>query len=409
MDGQGKPRFESYIKKHLLHLSNNLYISPNDPLYYEKVLQYINPRSSEAHYHMGQKCEKSGRISKAIYHYSEAAKEYGPYYYDSIKALQRFEDVSPSPQGDAVIQKRGYWKRTLLITLLLFNLVLLMLLFTMKPSVSVATPPGYGNPQHVTAGPASEFRPIATGPEQLEPTTYVGVNLVRTALQTYIEEQGHPPGAISQLLFDYPDNYLSFIPLEGISGHNLVSDHYTGEGGWVYNSRALLIAEMFYPNVESAVIPFHPVAIFISKEDYSMSVSVGDQLLFKKEVGLGRANQTPEGTYTVLDRVKDPQGVRPNVFGAAALGMGDIAIHGTDVTQSIGANLSLGCIRLRNEDVMEIFPFIPKGTKASIAAESSHNQLLLGSTTFEFPHSLLPASTQQQKETADGMIFHWLN
>ncbi|MNP04481.1 putative L,D-transpeptidase YkuD [compost metagenome] len=57
-------------------------------------------------------------------------------------------------------------------------------------------------------------------------------------------------------------------------------------------------------------------------------------------------------------------------FGPRWLGLnvpwGIYGIHGTNKPQSIGQHKSHGCIRMQNLDVMELFDFIPVGTKVTI-------------------------------------------
>lgn len=52
--------------------------------------------------------------------------------------------------------------------------------------------------------------------------TAVGANIVRTALNAYISEHGTAPPRLDDLLQDYPNNYMSFLPAEGQSGSALV-------------------------------------------------------------------------------------------------------------------------------------------------------------------------------------------
>ena len=52
-------------------------------------------------------------------------------------------------------------------------------------------------------------------------------------------------------------------------------------------------------------------------------------------------------------------------MGAAALtlsGGGQYAIHGTNVPGSIGGFVSYGCIRMYNEDVLDLFSRVSVGT-----------------------------------------------
>lgn len=75
---------------------------------------------------------------------------------------------------------------------------------------------------------------------------------------------------------------------------------------------------------------------------------------------------TPVGEYQVVYKGKD---WGPS-FGPRWLGLdvpwGSYGIHGTNRPNSIGQHLSHGCIRMRNNDVLELFKIIPVGTKVTI-------------------------------------------
>jgi lipoprotein-anchoring transpeptidase ErfK/SrfK len=57
-----------------------------------------------------------------------------------------------------------------------------------------------------------------------------------------------------------------------------------------------------------------------------------------------------------------------NPLGAAALVLADqnLAIHGTNDPASIGGFVSLGCIRLKNEDITEMYSRVRVGTPVTI-------------------------------------------
>ncbi len=57
-----------------------------------------------------------------------------------------------------------------------------------------------------------------------------------------------------------------------------------------------------------------------------------------------------------------------NPLGAAALTLagGDYAIHGTNTPASIGGFVSYGCIRMYNEDILDLYQRIPLGTEVIV-------------------------------------------
>ncbi len=59
-----------------------------------------------------------------------------------------------------------------------------------------------------------------------------------------------------------------------------------------------------------------------------------------------------------------PGGCPRNPMGAAVLGLdrGNYAIHGTNNPSSIGGFVSHGCIRMHNEDIVDLYARVPVGT-----------------------------------------------
>jgi lipoprotein-anchoring transpeptidase ErfK/SrfK len=63
-----------------------------------------------------------------------------------------------------------------------------------------------------------------------------------------------------------------------------------------------------------------------------------------------------------------PGGHPMNPLGVRALYLGSSTyrIHGTDAPWTIGQNVSKGCIRMFNEDVLDLYPRVPVGTKVLV-------------------------------------------
>ena len=95
-------------------------------------------------------------------------------------------------------------------------------------------------------------------------------------------------------------------------------------------------------------------------------------------IGVGKENATPAGKFTVLNKVVRPQYTDPdghvieggdpdNPLGHCWLDLGKgYGIHGTIDPASIGKAESRGCIRLRNEDVEELYDMLVVGSEVSI-------------------------------------------
>ena len=57
-----------------------------------------------------------------------------------------------------------------------------------------------------------------------------------------------------------------------------------------------------------------------------------------------------------------------NPLGARALYLGSslYRIHGTNEPNTIGRNVSSGCIRMMNEDVIDLYERVPVGTRVEV-------------------------------------------
>ena len=63
-----------------------------------------------------------------------------------------------------------------------------------------------------------------------------------------------------------------------------------------------------------------------------------------------------------------PGGHPMNPLGVRALYLGSSTyrIHGTDAPWTIGTAVSKGCIRMYNQDVLDLYPRVPVGTKVTV-------------------------------------------
>ncbi len=134
-------------------------------------------------------------------------------------------------------------------------------------------------------------------------------------------------------------------------------------------------------------IPLQPLRIVAETSRYRLYVLVGDLLIRRYHVGLGKVDApTPIGVFEVKTREKEPTWYKPgygpmefgnpeNVLGTRWLGFKELpdfpnadtyGVHGTWDDDSIGGNFSNGCIRMHNSDVEELFEFVAVGTTVEI-------------------------------------------
>lgn len=125
--------------------------------------------------------------------------------------------------------------------------------------------------------------------------------------------------------------------------------------------------------------------ILVSKSENWLLVTMNGKFFKRYTVGTGKYNRTPVGTFRISDKIKEPSWWKDNVeipyghpenilgtrwMALAATGNTPPAkgygIHGTWDNSSLGQQSSAGCVRMANEDVQELFMFIPEGTSVTI-------------------------------------------
>lgn len=82
-------------------------------------------------------------------------------------------------------------------------------------------------------------------------------------------------------------------------------------------------------------------------------------------VGIGKMlTESPLGDFTIINKQPNPGGP----FGAFWMGLSKphYGIHGTNDPSSIGREVSHGCIRMHNEDVLTLSAIVPIGTQVTI-------------------------------------------
>lgn len=91
-----------------------------------------------------------------------------------------------------------------------------------------------------------------------------------------------------------------------------------------------------------------------------------DQMLLKTyPIAVGKmVTPTPPGTYTIVNKQVNPGGP----YGALWMGLSKphYGIHGTNDPSSIGRDVSRGCIRMYNHDVLDLSAQVPIGTTVVI-------------------------------------------
>lgn len=125
------------------------------------------------------------------------------------------------------------------------------------------------------------------------------------------------------------------------------------------------------------------ITVVVDKSEFRLDVRYDGGYLMSFPVGHGSEGRTPTTTFEVnlrqehptwfpANRPSVPYGDPGNPLGerwlgfAAADGFKGFGIHGTNQPSTIGTEASEGCVRLQNEHVIRLYPYISLGTKVTI-------------------------------------------
>lgn len=121
-----------------------------------------------------------------------------------------------------------------------------------------------------------------------------------------------------------------------------------------------------------------PFSAIIELNAFVLTVHAYGYYVRAYPIGIGKDGATPLGKFSVLNKVTNPQYTDPqghvidgddpnNPLGERWLDLGKgYGIHGTIARNSIGKAESRGCIRLRNEDVEEVYDMLAVGSEVTI-------------------------------------------
>lgn len=120
------------------------------------------------------------------------------------------------------------------------------------------------------------------------------------------------------------------------------------------------------------------VNIIVDRSQNILTLKSDDKIVKTYRVSTGINNSTPVGVFKVMNKIINPPwytagGVIPpdspkNILGSRWLGLSaqGYGIHGTTEPQSIGRQVTSGCVRMKNSDVEELYNIVPEGTEVVI-------------------------------------------
>lgn len=140
-----------------------------------------------------------------------------------------------------------------------------------------------------------------------------------------------------------------------------------------------LVGLDYWGEMELAAIPNQPadapkgtVSIIIKIPARLLELHDNGKIYKKYQIAVGKSDTpSPVGEWVVAwksYRAGDIFGTR---YLALSVPWGGYGIHGTNRPWSIGRYASHGCIRMRNQDVEELFEWVPVGTTVRIEGQVS--------------------------------------
>jgi lipoprotein-anchoring transpeptidase ErfK/SrfK len=123
-----------------------------------------------------------------------------------------------------------------------------------------------------------------------------------------------------------------------------------------------------------------PFNILVNKSQNVLFLKSGEEVLKIYRVSTGKNNITPVGSFKIASKIEKPVWFRnggapipsespDNELGSRWMGFDTdphYGIHGTLHPETIGQQVTAGCVRLANHDVEELFDIIPIGTEVVI-------------------------------------------
>jgi lipoprotein-anchoring transpeptidase ErfK/SrfK len=196
-------------------------------------------------------------------------------------------------------------------------------------------------------------------------------------------------------------------------------------GGWFERDRALFgqsaalgqaVPQAAQPNPEGdlapalqrQIVPYpgkEPAGTIIVDTPHTfLYLTLGGGKALRYGIGVGRRGFTWSGVERISRKSEWPDWIPPaemvarqpylprwvgggpgNPLGARALYLGntDYRIHGTNNPASIGTQVSSGCIRMRNDDVIDLYRRVSVGTKVIVLPGDQRN--VAGDTLVDTP------------------------
>jgi lipoprotein-anchoring transpeptidase ErfK/SrfK len=164
-----------------------------------------------------------------------------------------------------------------------------------------------------------------------------------------------------------------------------------------------------------------PGTVIIDTRNTFLYLVLNERQAMRYGIGVGRKDFTWSGEQTVARKIEWPDWRPPaemlsrqpylprfmaggpgNPLGARAMYLGETEyrIHGTNKPNTIGKRVSSGCIRLTNEDVMDLYDRVNVGAKVIVLPATAAHRPSQGTpagAAFRAPDPALPSNRSSAK------------
>lgn len=116
----------------------------------------------------------------------------------------------------------------------------------------------------------------------------------------------------------------------------------------------------------------------VDKSQNRLFLKRGDEIIKTYVVSTGKDNSTPVGDFKIVNKLANPTWFKTgavippdssqNILGTRWLGFNiqGYGIHGTTEPDQLGQQVTMGCVRMKNEEVEELYDIVPVGAEVTV-------------------------------------------
>lgn len=121
-----------------------------------------------------------------------------------------------------------------------------------------------------------------------------------------------------------------------------------------------------------------PFSVLVDKSQNTLILKTDEEVIKTYVVATGKDNSTPTGNFKITNKLTNPTwfkagaviapGSPENILGTRWMGFNlpGYGIHGTTDPETLGRQVTEGCVRMSNADAEELFAILPLGTEVVI-------------------------------------------